>query len=142
MDVSTLYFRTYAHATEDAEKALAAMKFASGQEDIETRDTSGFHGNPIKVLEVRVKRGKDIDGFFRRMDKEDVEKMLVTAEKRMDEDSFFFLRLDKQEAYLGHLKIADHDDVIAVRAKVTSYPKSKEGALRIMKAYLNELMER
>jgi RNA binding exosome subunit len=141
MDISSLAFRTFAHATEDETKVIQALKFASGAEEVKSSKTTGFHGNPLLVLEVKVTEGKKIKAFFQSLDKQDVRKLLGTLDKRVDDDSFIFLRLDKQEAYQGRIRMAEHDDVIAVRGKIKSYPRSHENALLAARRYLESLLD-
>ncbi|WP_236993894.1 RNA-binding domain-containing protein [Methanomassiliicoccus luminyensis] len=142
MDIGSLAYRTFAHATEDEAKVEQALKFASGAEEIKKSSTVGYHGNPIIVLEARVTDAKGIKAFFSGLPKEDVKDLLDSLEKRVDEESFFFLRLDKQEAYQGRLKLADHEDVIAVRGKVKSYPQNRDNAVAAMSKFLQSVLDR
>ncbi len=140
MDLSGLTFRTFSHATEDEEKVREAIRFACGCDEVSKDETSGYHGNPIMVLEAKIS-GRKIDDFFRRLEKQDLELLLETIEKRVDEESFFFLRLDKQLAYEGILKLSDGEDIIAVRGKIKSYPKKRENSLRVMTHLLKRLVD-
>ena len=45
---------------------------------------------------------------------------------RLDDDSVFFLRLDKQAAFLGKLEITDRADIISVRVHFRDYPRCKK----------------
>lgn len=142
MDIGSLAFRTFAHATEDESKVEQALKFASGAEEIKKSSTAGYHGNPITVLEARVTDSKKIKALFSRLSPEEVKQLLGSLERRVDDESFFFLRLDKQEAFQGRLKLADHEDVIAVRGKVKSYPQSRENAVKAMTSLLERVLEK
>ncbi len=140
MDLSGLVFRTFSHATEDDRKVKEATLFACGCNEVTMDETNGYHGNRIKVLEARIS-GKKVDAFFKRLDREDLELLLDSIEKRVDEDSFFFLRLDKQLAYEHRLKLSDGEDVIAVRGKIKSYPKKRENSVKIMIHSIQRLVE-
>jgi RNA binding exosome subunit len=134
-----LEFRVYTHATEDEDKVRKALDFASGGAEVVEAATEGHHGNPIRILEATVERPVAIRAFFGRLPKEDVERLLAEADRRLDEDLFFHLRLDKQEAYQGRLSLADDDDIITVRGKAASFPAKRERALPGLVEYLQDL---
>jgi RNA binding exosome subunit len=55
-------------------------------------------------------------------------------EDRLDEDGIYYLRFDKQSAYLGRIETAKRPDVIAFRAKVAAFPKRRENLVAALKA--------
>jgi RNA binding exosome subunit len=119
-----------------------ALRFVSGAGVVKRSTTSGYHRNPIIVMEARVTDGKGIKAVFRSLGREELQRLLESLDRRMDEESFFFFRLDKQEAYLGNIKSGEGDDVIAVRAKVKSYPQNRSNALLSMEKFLRSELER
>lgn len=142
MDIANLAFRTFAHATEDPDRVEKALRFVSGAEEVKRSNSTGYHGNPIIVLEARVTDSKSIKTLFRSLDREDLENLLDTLDRRLDEESFFFLRLDKQEAYQERFRMAEGEDVIAIRGKVKSYPQTRENAMEAMRKFLGDEIER
>ena len=48
----------------------------------------------------------------------DYEELIKELPQRVSEDSNFYLRLSKQDAYLGDVRITYADDAIAIRAKI------------------------
>lgn len=142
MDIASLSFRTFAHATEDEEKVERALRFASGAEEITKSKSEGYHGNPIVVMEARITRSREIKEFFTSLPIDDVRRLLDTLERRVDEESMFFLRLDKQAAYEGRMSLGENDDIISVRGKIKSYPQSRENALRTMGSILQDVLDR
>jgi RNA-binding protein len=143
MAILNMHFRAFIHATEDEAKVVQALKFASGADDDEiTREvTEGYHGNPIVVLEIFMKEKRRSKDFFARLDERSIEELISSLEKRMDDDCNIYLRLDKQEAYLGNLMLTTSDDAIAVRAKVESYPKKLENAMKSVTEFLESLVQ-
>ncbi len=134
-------FRTFVHATEDEGRVRAALDFVTGGADPEATPAEGHHGNPIVILGSRLEQGGPIDAFWRRMaEAEQVEPILDQSDQRLDEDLYLHLRLDKQEAFRGRLRVADHDDAIIVRAKVEAYPARREKALPALRDYLQGVM--
>jgi RNA binding exosome subunit len=142
MDIASLSFRTFAHATEDEEKVERALKFASGAEEITKSRSEGYHGNPIMVMEAKITRSREIKEFLASLPADDVRRLLDTLERRVDDESMFFLRLDKQAAYEGRVALGENDDIISVRGKIKSYPQSRENALRTMESILQDVLDR
>lgn len=136
MSIISLYFRAFVHATEDEEKVLSAMKFASGLEEFQRDETVGHHGNKIVIIDGAQKDKKTVKRFFQSLSSEDLLLMIDTLDNRLDEEGFIFARLDKQEAYQGKLVLTRSDDAISIRGKVQTYPKKRELALIAAKEYL------
>lgn len=141
MALLNVHFRVFCHATEDEVKVVQALKFASGLEDITREVTEGYHGNPIIILEAFVKQKRRSEDLFSRLNEVELQEILASLDKRMDDDCNLYLRLDKQEAYLGNLKLTTNDDAIAVRAKVESYPKKRENAMKSATEFLVTLVQ-
>ena len=130
MAILNVHFRVFCHSTEDEVKVVHALKFASGAEDVTREVTEGYHGNPIIILEVFIKEKRRSKDFFSKLGKDELREIIDSLEKRMDDDCNLYLRLDKQEAFLGKLVMTTSDDAIAIRAKVESYPKNRESAMK------------
>ena len=142
MDVANLSFRAFSLATEDPDRVERALRFVSGAEEIKRSTSSGYHGNPIIIMEAKITDSKGIKAVFRSLGRQELERFLDTLDRRLDEDSFFFFRLDKQKAFLEELSIFNGDDCIHARAKVESYPKRREKALENGKEMLQQLLDR
>ena len=52
--------------------------------------------------------------------------------ERLEGDSHFHLRLDKQAAYKGLLRLTDSKDALDVCALIKTYPARRESALKIL----------
>jgi RNA binding exosome subunit len=141
MAILNMHFRVFCHATEDEAKVIQALKFASGADEITREVTEGYHGNPIIILEVFIKERRRSRDFFIKLDAMEIQELIDSLQKRMDDDCNLYLRLDKQEAYLGNLKMTTSDDAIAVRAKVESYPKKLETAIKSVTEFLESLVQ-
>ena len=141
MSIISINFRAFVHATEDEEKVLTAMRFASGLDEFERNVVAGHHGNKIIVLDGMLKDKKAVKAFFRSLSKEDVRDLFDTLDSRLDDDCFLFARLDKQEAYLGKLVLTKDDDAIALRSKVQSYPKKRELAFIVAQEFLGKVLQ-
>lgn len=125
--------RAFAHATEDPEKVRLAMRTAAcdGKVAFEESSVEGSHGNRILILEADVRSAPAAKRLFRTLARDDPEgfaRVREEAAQRLDENLNFHLRLDKQEACLGRLRLGATDDAITVRAKVRSFASRRSGA--------------
>jgi len=119
---------------------MSAITFVSGAEDITFTKSQGFHGNPILILETVVKSKKRIDSVFHSLGLQQIRDLRDTLESRLDDDSSFFFRLDKQAAFEGKIILTTQDDVIAVKGKVEAYPNNRDNAMKTMIDYLDNLL--
>jgi len=124
---------TFAHATEDPEKVLKAFSFLlpNSTEKLITRDrVLGHYNNEIIIFKARITNKKQIENFLRslseRIDEEDKRRLFNLFDKRLDDSGTLYLRFDKQEAFLGELRLSEGEDVIRVRIKFSSHPLRKE----------------
>ncbi len=127
-----LHVRAFAHETEDPERVRAALRHAA-QGDVALQETAadGSHGNRILILEGELKSAPAQKAVFRRLREDDpdgFERLRSQARERVDEHLNFHLRLDKQEAYAGRLRLAQDDDAITLRAKIRSFQSKRSAA--------------
>lgn len=140
-----LHLRAFAHETEDSEKVLQALRTAAqgAALDVEETRVEGSHGNRILILEAQVKSGQTERKLFAALARDDpgsLERLRAEAARRLDEHLNFHLRLDKQEACQGRLRMSASDDAVAVRAKVRSFPKPGADPVREAAAALDAFL--
>jgi hypothetical protein len=139
-----LEFRAYAHATEDLSKVKEALLFigknkkeASG---LKEQKLSGYFGNPIVLLVLRLKDKKDISAFWERvLSISSIKELLLQElEQRVDKENNFYIRFDKQAAFNKEIKFTRGDDAIRVRAKIIVYPSSHAKAVEELRNFLGK----
>ncbi len=123
------------HSTEDPEKVGEAISLLFPFEfDINVYDAKGYYGNPIKYLEVEITKKKEIKEFWNHfinlLDDHEKAYLLDTLEYRIDDQNFLHIRIDKQKAYLGSLKIVESGDSIAIKVKIITYPAKRDKILK------------
>jgi hypothetical protein len=139
---------TFIQATEDEDKVLEAISTFI-PEDIDDDDvlwdideTRGFFGNPIKVVNVEIKRSRAVrqflDYFRGLLDDEGREYLLERLDEKVDEEGTFYVRFNKQKAYLGEPVVEDCDDAVQIRIKVKAFPMRKETVVKALKEWLEE----
>jgi hypothetical protein len=67
---------------------------------------------------------------------EQKEILMNTLEERTDEQNVLHIRIDKQKAYLGKIKLADRGDALILRAKIVTYPSKRKNVLEAVKGLI------
>ena len=109
----------FSHATEDEDKVEKAMKNLLPEQNRDlwiTRKTlKGYHGDPITIVTGKIRTKKGATGVLRRVVQKisalDQQRLLDELEERLDEGGNFHIRLDKQNAYLGKVRLLETDPV-------------------------------
>lgn len=125
-----MHLRTFSHETEDLEKVRQAIRNV-GQADVALEEShlDGSHKNKIIVVEANVKSAhgeRSLFDHFARDDPRAFARVVREAPRRLDENLNFFLRFDKQEAYLGRIVLAEGEDAITLRGKLRTFPKGDD----------------
>lgn len=109
----------FAHATEDEDKVLEAVKHLLPQahaEDIVFKKSSmrGHHGNPILLFESKIKDKNIVktvvENLVANLSALDKEALLNNIALHLEKGSLY-IRLDKQVAYEGSFKLATADPI-------------------------------
>jgi len=136
-----LHARTLCHATENLEKVKKAFSTATGNAEMRLSRTEGHHGNLIVLIEATLEEEGPIKEFFERFGTVDLETMVQSLPTRIDEGCNLFIRIDKQSALQGVVRLGHNDDVISIRLHVRSFPAKCELASIKVREYIVELLE-
>jgi len=111
--------RAFAHATEDLDKVLAAIRIVLPPEKTDKLffrkvNLTGHHGNPITLIEARIKEKEIVQAVF-----EKLASSLSTLDKEQLNTEIFqhiekgnlYIRIDKQSAYLNQTKLSTEDSI-------------------------------
>lgn len=117
--IAYVKIRVFIHATEDSNKVIQAVKNLFPKqlaEEIKFKKTNltGHHGNPIILLETRLKEKELIKTLMNKLasglnllDK----KFLAMNFEQHAKKGSFYLRLDKQSAFKGEVKLSSADPI-------------------------------
>ncbi|AEC51382.1 hypothetical protein PNA2_0465 [Pyrococcus sp. NA2] len=146
LQAHNIRIRTFIHATEDPEKVLEALETLFPEDispkdvDFEVIETEGYFGNPILVVDAEIRHSRNIRKFLENLrnllSEEDRRYLWEHAEEKVDETGTFYIRFDKQKAYLGEVKVSEGEDVIHVRIKVKAFPMKKETVVNAVREWL------
>jgi RNA-binding protein len=139
-----LKLRCVAHPTEDTAKVLAALRFVSGLDEprlagaLKDAAMESHHGLVQHVYEATLDRSRELRDLLDRVLAlpEALQRLQATLEARTDEEGVLYLRLDKQAAFLGELRLTDGEDAIQLRLKLETYPATRAAALAGLDALL------
>ena len=137
--------RTFCYATEDEKRVEEALRtfLPDGDDEpfeIERVESEGHYGDRILVLSARVENADDIRHVLSRLaDLESFDELIDELDERVTENTELFLRLDKQAAFAGDVRLGDG---ITFRGKVEAYPAKKEKAVENAEEVLERLRDR
>jgi len=132
---------TLAHATEDEQKVIAALRVLLSN-DVEIKGTKlkGHYGNPIVSFGASIGQKRTLHELWQRVVEKlragELEKIGGIVDDRTDEFCHLYLRFDKQQAYAGELALTDSGDAIHLTLKVAAYPARKEVAAKLVKEFI------
>lgn len=133
--IHRISFRAFVAATEAEERVREALSIFVPLDSITVTAAEGHFGNDIKILEASLKK-KDGLAFLRilreQLPREELVKLRREMSARVDDECHFHLRLDKQEAYRGTVRLTDSKDAIDVTVLIATYPARREEALRVL----------
>ena len=135
-----LHFRAFAHETDDPEKVRRALRHAIHDDRVALEESfaEGQNGNRILILDADAKSAQSERALFASLRQDDPEagaRLVEELPRRLDENGNFHVRLDKQEASLGRVRLATGDDAILVRGKLRVFRQvegSREAALEAL----------
>ncbi|WP_290813688.1 RNA-binding protein [Halovivax sp.] len=132
--------RTFCYATEDDKRVEAALRrFLPKDFKIEREETEGHFGDRILVFSARVETADEIRYVVSRLGElEEIDRIRAELDERVTENTELFVRLDKQAAFGGSVRLGDG---ITVRGKVEAYPATKEAAVENAREVLDELAD-
>lgn len=123
-----LDIRAFCYGTEDEERVTEAMRTVlPADADIERSSSVGHHGDTIVVFSARIERADEIRTVLSRLEAADItDTVLAELDDRLDDNNSLFVRLDKQAAFRGDIRLGEG---ISIRGKVEAYPATREAAV-------------
>jgi len=116
-------YTVFVHATEDFDKVIKAVENLMPpklreRKKVEFEETHGHYENPIRIARVSFRNPEYASQAFAwiwaRLSDEDRARLMKDLDLHLDDKSKLYVRLDKQEAFLGHVRLSSSDDVIKV----------------------------
>jgi len=121
---------TIIHATEDPGKVAQAIRNLSLREmpmGAALNRAKGHHGNEIVTMIFTIRNAKNVESFLRNiwngLSQLDRTEVFSSLSSRVDHAGTLFLRIDKQEALRGKIRLQDTDPIKIAISFRTMSPK-------------------
>jgi len=133
--VANIEARAYSRATEISERVVAAILNLYPERvrelvEFELTKVEGQSGDDILIVSSKLedKNGADatLDYIFEKLDERDRRRLGNSLLQRIDRNCVFFVRIDKQAAFLNDIVLAKGPDVISVQIHIRKYPSCKQ----------------
>jgi len=131
----------FVHATEDPSRVENALRlFVPEDCKINVSKTRGHFGNPITIFTAKLEKGacKSFIEILKSLPATELSKLRRELAQRVDDDCNFHVRLDKQSAHNGIVRLAQTEDAIDIRMKVKTYPSKRDSAIKVMEDLLSD----
>ena len=118
------------HVTEDFQKVLQAIRNLlptpySDNVSFEKEELLGHHKNLIILVRTTIKTKKVvytfIENLYNKLNIIDKDELSKNFHNRLDNKKTFFLRVDKQKAYQGKIKLSNIDPIL-IKIKLNFFP--------------------
>ena len=133
--VAKIEARAYSRATEVSDKVVAAIlnlypeKFRELLE-LESTKVEGQSGDEILIFgsKLKDKEGCEttLDYILGKLEEGDRRRLSYSLTRRIDSNCLFFIRIDKQAAFLDEIVLEKGPDVIIVKIHIRQYPRCRQ----------------
>jgi len=95
-----------------------------------------FENRKIKIVSLELFKEAHTNVFLKKLKellgKEQCKTLIQQKESRLDEELFFYIRLDKEAALKDVYELTDSGDCVHVKMHVAAFPKNRETALKVV----------
>jgi len=133
--VAKVEARAFSRATEVSDRVVAAILNLYPEKyrelvDFESTKVEGQSSDGIFIVEssLKDKIGCEVtlDYIFGKLEERDRRRLSNSLLRRLDRNCLFFIRIDKQAAFLDDIVLAKGPDVISVQIHIRQYPRCKQ----------------
>lgn len=124
-------------------ETLVPLDFEKEKIAINDIKAEGMVDNNFHILELILTKSSHCKAFLKHL-KENFTQMntlLEQIESRIDEECFFFMRLDKTSLFEGKYVLTEGGDCFHFKMNVACFPKNRENALKVIEQMLVSLNE-
>jgi RNA binding exosome subunit len=133
--VAKVETRAHSRATEVSERVIAAIlnlypeKFRELVK-LESTKAGGQSGDDILIVASKLKDKvgceATLDYIFGKLDERDRRRLSNSLTRRIDRNCLFFIRIDKQAAFIDEIVLEKGPDVIIVKIHIRQYPRCRQ----------------
>ncbi|HYD02979.1 MAG TPA: RNA-binding domain-containing protein [Alphaproteobacteria bacterium] len=117
-------------------KKLAPLDFEKEKLSVKTEIVEGLEGRKIKILSLELSKESHTNTFIKTLKDliglEACKTIEGQKESRLDEELFFYIRLDRKKALENEFELTDSGECIHIKLSLAAFPKNKESALKLV----------
>ncbi len=146
--ISKIEARAYARDTEISERVSSAILGIFPENirpnvSLSEEKAEGQSGDSISIVSGLLKNKDEceitFDFILKHLEKSDLRAIKRSLDLRLNNNCVFFLRIDKQGAFLGKMRLANNTDVIRARFYFRNRPRcKKKDAMIVIEKRLHE----
>ena len=103
---------------------------------IQEETVESFENRKIKIYSLEFTKEAHTKTFIKTLKgllkEEQCKKILEQRWSRLDDDLFFYIRLDKEAALKDVFELTDSGDCIHIKMHVAAFPKNRDAALKVV----------
>ncbi|MFQ5475390.1 MAG: RNA-binding domain-containing protein [Candidatus Nanoarchaeia archaeon] len=120
---------------ENGLRSLVPFDISDEQIEIQKKSAKGFEDKDITILELSISKRRHVNAFLKlllkRLGDEQKELILRQADSRLDDELYFFIRLDKDALLNDYVwRITDRGNCYHIRLAIAAFPAKRDIALK------------
>jgi RNA binding exosome subunit len=133
--VAKVEARAYSRATEISDRVIIAILNLYPEKyrelvEFESTKAEGQSGDDILIVgsNLKDKEGCEttLDYILGKLEDRDRRRLSNSLTRRIDRNCIFFIRIDKQRAFLDEIVLENGPDVIIVKIHIRQYPRCRQ----------------
>jgi hypothetical protein len=120
---------------------LIPLDFEKEKISMVEESVESFENRQIKILTLDISKESHTKIFIKtlkeRIGTEQCKKLLEQKWSRLDDELYFYIRLDKKLALNDKYILTDGGDCIHIKLHIAAFPKNREAALKVVEEMLS-----
>lgn len=123
-------------------RALIPIDFVKEKLAFKKTDVEGFNGRKIRIITLTIEKGPHVTSTLKALhnvlEPLTRAKILQELDSRIDEESFFYIRFDKDAFCQGIYTLTDTGNCVHLKIAIAAYPKKRDVTLQVAREWLTK----
>ena len=115
---------------------LVPIDFGKEKISIQEEIVESFENRKIRIYSLEINKEAHTKAFIKTLkgllQEEQCKKLLEQRWSRLDEELFFYIRLDKEAALKDVFELTDSGDCVHIKMHIAAFPKNRDSALKVI----------
>jgi len=115
---------------------LVSLDLEREKIELKQENLSGLNETQIKIFTIKLEKERHINQFVSHLvntlTNEQLGMLIRQKESRLDDELYFFLRLEKTPLLEGKYYITDGGECFHIKMKIAAFPSTKEAGLKVI----------